>query len=221
MTDQTTENAAEGNAAMGENDALTQHFEEGRADGGLTFPTGELDDKGKEQARQAGWVPLADHEALQAELDNARSNLEAADKRADDAEAKLKAKPKKATSRAAEPKARKFKPIGDKDALDRDALRAGLAAAEHVEIALIDDKQREIPGSRPFEISGDVWKDHGADGLMLNEPVEILGPTDSASYSVAGYALLIDGKHVATQMRSDPFNVAPGSKHKIADDIIF
>ncbi|MEV4934412.1 hypothetical protein [Sphingobium sp. LSP13-1-1.1] len=139
--------------------------------------------------------------------------------RAEKAEADLKAKPKVAAPKAATPRARKFKAIADDKVLSGDKLRDEISDADEIEIAFLDRNGNEIPGSKPVEVSGDVWKSH-LGGLMLSEPIDLIGPSD-VGYSIHGYALLIDGEHVATHKRSEAFNVAPGSRMKIENDIIF
>lgn len=165
----------------------------------------------------AGWEQQRD--GLLEDTAKALKARDAAEARADKAEAALKAKPKTVTAKPAEKKPRTFAVVGT--ALDRDALKAALADAEDVEIAFVDADGREVAGSQPVTVSGEVWKDH-AIGLMQSEPVEIHGPaTGSPGFEIAGYALLIDGKTIATTTRSEPLRVFGGQTVKLVDDIAF
>lgn len=148
---------------------------------------------------------------LQAELD-------AANKRADEAEAagkKAAAAVKKLTTPA---KPRKLGELAEGKGVDGD-LQFHIAAADQVEIAF-SDGAKEVPGIAPVAVSGEAWKPH-AFGLMLAKPVDIDGPDSGSSVSIAGYALLLDGKQVAWRARDVPLQVAPGQRVSIVDDIIF
>lgn len=144
---------------------------------------------------------------------------DAAIKRADAAEAvgkKATAEVKKLTTPA---KPRRIGEMGDGKSLGGDALRAAIADAETIEI-VFSDGAREVAGLAPIGVSGEAWTRH-AFGLMLNQPIEIEGPDGAASVSIAGYALLIDGKQVAWRARDVRLQVAPRQRVTISDDIIF
>ncbi|MCJ8158847.1 hypothetical protein [Sphingomonas sp. LaA6.9] len=154
------------------------------------------------------------------EIVDLRSQLEAANARADAAEKVSKEAPKSVSKKPASPKPRKFPEIKADDALEPEQLRDAIGDAEDVEIVLVDGNGREVPGSMPINVTGNVWNLR-LQGLMLTEPVEITAPHEGAGYQVAGYALLLDGKLAARRMRSDPVNVAAGQRVKLTDDIVF
>ncbi|HJO64972.1 MAG TPA: hypothetical protein QF469_06485, partial [Sphingomonas sanguinis] len=114
-------------------------------------------------------------------------------------------------------KPRTFGAMPDNKILTGDALRKAIADAEDVEIVFSDGK-REV-GVPPIAVEGAAWKEH-AFGLLLDRPVDIVGPDGIGSTSIAGYALLLDGKQVAWRERSMPLQIAPGQRIQIADDIL-
>ena len=117
------------------------------------------------------------------------------------------------------PRPRKLGPIGD-EPLDAAALREAIAAADRVEVGFSDGKM-EIAGLAPVIVDGNVWKNH-FDRLMLNHAVTLRGPAlASATFAVAGYALILDGKMVAYTPRSDVLMIGAGATMNIADDIYF
>lgn len=127
-----------------------------------------------------------------------------------------KAKAGRASTKAPSEKLRALGPI--KEPLERDALREAIAGAGEVEIAFSDGK-REVRGLPPRVVSGPVWKDHAL-GLMLNIPLELTGPTEGNGATIAGYALLLDGKQIAFTPR-DPLRLAPAKHYKLEQDIFF
>lgn len=145
--------------------------------------------------------------------------------RADAAEKALKAKPKAAAVKDPAPKLRKFKlesrdpaaAPADEQAR-RDALREQLQGADDVEIVQIDENGKEIAGSQPIHVSGEVWRDH-AIGLMLDKPIEFRG--SDQVYKLAGFGLLIDGKQAGVQIRHEPVVVHAGQQVKLERDIAF
>lgn len=140
-------------------------------------------------------------------------------KRADAAEAadkKSTAAVKKLTTPA---KPRRLGEMDESKALSGPELVGAIASADTVEIVFSDGK-REVPGLAPIGVSGAAWKPH-AFGVMLGKPVELEGPDGNASVSIAGYALLLDGKQVAWRERDMPLQVAPRQRVSITDDILF
>ncbi|SFR86581.1 hypothetical protein SAMN05192580_1358 [Sphingomonas jatrophae] len=159
--------------------------------------------------------------ALQQQVADLMAERDAAIARAEKAEAGGKKAKAKVAELPAEKKPRTLKAIDDDKALDRDALKAAIAGAETVEIAFVGKGDREVAGSQPQAIEGEVWKDHPR-GLMLDQPVTLHGPAQGgAAYQVAGYALIVDGKPVARTMRSEPLMIAPGQTVKLENDIHF
>lgn len=171
-----------------------------------------LEEQFKDGLDPAGAVKMAER------IDALEERNKILTKERDDAIAAGKAKPKTVTAKAAAPKPRKLGVLADDKKLDRDALRALVAASEDVEVAFVDTKGLEIRGSKPFAFSGNPWKDHSL-GMMQSEPIEIVG--EGPAYEIGGYALIVDGKHVATSMRSEPINVVPGARIKLVDDVVF
>ena len=170
--------------------------------------------------------------ALLNTADQERSGLEAnrdallierdeAVKRAEQAEAsgkKSAAEVKKLTTPA---KPRKIGAIDDDKAIEGDVLQEAIDAADTVEI-VFSDGVREVAGLAPVAVSGDAWKQNAPfTGLKLTTPIEIEGPAGDTSVSIAGYALLLDGKQVAWCARDMPVQVAPRQRVSISDDIIF
>jgi hypothetical protein len=155
---------------------------------------------------------------VEQELAEAKRERDAAIERAEAAEAagkKSAAEVKKLTTPA---KPRKLGEVADGKRPDGD-LQFHIAAADQVEIAFSDGRH-EVPGIAPVAVSGEAWKPH-AFGLMLAKPVDIDGPDGGSSVSIAGYALLLDGKQAAWRARDVPLQVAPGQRVSIVDDIIF
>lgn len=162
----------------------------------------------------------ADHPAiveLQASVETLTEQLATANARADKAEAATKKAQAKVTSGEVPARLRKLK--DGAFAGDRDALKEAIAAGEKVEIAFSDGRH-EVPGVAPLTVEGEVWRDHQR-GLMLRDPVTVTGPSLGTSTTIAGYALMIDGKQVAYTERSDPLTIAPGQRISLADDIYF
>lgn len=173
-------------------------------------------------ARIAGLeAQVADHAAEKAEWEKQRDSLlvdtAAALAARDKAEAATKRAKAKVTAGDVPERVRKLK--ADAFDGDRDTLKEKLATADKVEIAFSDGRH-EVPGVAPLTVEGEVWRDHQL-GLMLRDPVTVTGPSTGTSTTIAGYALLIDGKQVAYTERSDPLNIAPGQKVSLADDIYF
>lgn len=107
---------------------------------------------------------------------------------------------------------------GDKVTALSDAIAKAEEAGKPIEIVFSDGK-KELTQVPPAVLSGPVWVDR-MQGKFLRDPVVIEG-SGSASFQIRGYALLIDGKQVAYTERSDPINVAPGTKVTLQDDIYF
>lgn len=118
-------------------------------------------------------------------------------------------------------KPRKFEPIAKP--LPAGELLDLIGAAETVELAFVDG-EREIRGLAPRTIEGGVsaWQATSRGRLRLNVPsLEILGPgPDKSAWRLGGYALLLDGEHIASIER-DPVLIAPGTRHEFKDDVIF
>jgi hypothetical protein len=162
-------------------------------------------------AERAQWA--AERESLLTDTAAALDARDKAEKAAKSAKAKVSTGDKPASPR-------KVGELKDGASLSGDELRAAIATADKVEIVLSDGK-REIAGTTPIVAEGEVWREH-VRGYMLRDPVEVSGPqAGQAGFQIDGYALLIDGKQVAYTKRSDPVNVAGGSKVSLADDIFF
>ena len=177
----------------------------------------------------------AERDALQEQLDAAINERDALQKQLDaavserdalaEALVNLKAKPKAVTAKDAAKKPRKIgAPTEDDEIEDRAArtaeLKAMIANAGTVEIAF-SDGEREIAGTRPIVPEGDAWREHQL-GLMLDVPVEIVGPQEGMpSFAIAGYGLIIDGKQVAYCRRMDVVQVGAGQRQRFVDDIVF
>lgn len=99
-----------------------------------------------------------------------------------------------------------------------DALDVAAREGKSIEIVFSDGKQ-ELIQVAPIAVEGPAWIDR-MQGKFLLEPIELAGG-GPASFQVTGYGLLIDGKQVAYTERSDPLNVAPGTRITLADDIYF
>ncbi len=151
--------------------------------------------------------------------ETAEAERDAAIERADKAEAgekKAKAEIRKASAPA---RLRKIAVLDDDKALHGEDLQKAIADADEVVIAF-SDGQREVAGVSPIEVTGDAWRPHHF-GLLLNTPVELVGPNDGPSASIDGYALLLDGKQVAYCQRPQPLQLAAGQRINLAGDIIF
>ncbi len=156
---------------------------------------------------------------LKQQLETVTAERDAAIERADKAEAgekKAKAEIRKASTPA---RLRKIAVLDDGKALHGEDLQKAIADADEVVIAF-SDGQREVAGVSPIEVTGDAWRPHHF-GLLLNTPVELLGPNDGPSASIDGYALLLDGKQVAYCQRPQPLQLAAGQRINLAGDIIF
>lgn len=150
---------------------------------------------------------------LTTERDAALAKVAAADKAARAAKLTLAGKPAQPRKLTAP------KPDEGETTTDRQKrLRALITDATSVEIAF-SDGVKEIAGLLPIKVEGEAWRDHGL-GLMLTAPVDLRAPIDT-SVSVAGYALLIDGKVVAATQRGDKVNIAGGTTVSLVDDIYF
>jgi RyR domain. len=164
---------------------------------------------------QALTVEIAGHADTSAQLESAQAEVKDLQAKLDAANAKAKAA-KVAAGEKASGKPRKLAII---DQIDRDELRAKIAAADKVEI-LFGDGARDS-GVTPIVVEGDAWADHAL-GLMLREPVTIEGPGPGAQpYHVAGFALLLDGKQVAWSARPERLLVGAGQKYQLSNDIFF
>ncbi|WP_308815559.1 hypothetical protein [Sphingomonas sp. GV3] len=139
--------------------------------------------------------------------------------RADKAESGEKSAKAKLTKATTPPKPRKLGAIGDDKGLSGDDLRKAITDAKEVQIAF-SDGTREVAGIPPINVEGEAWGDHQF-GLVLKEAAEIEGPREGSSVTIDGYALILDGKHVAYARRSAPLQVAPGQRVNLKDDIIF
>lgn len=156
---------------------------------------------------------------LTRQLDEVRTERDAAIARAEKAEGgekRAKASLTKATTPA---KPRKLGAIADDKVLDKDDLRKAIDDADEVQIAF-SDGTREVLGIPPINVTGDAWGDHQF-GTVLKEAATIEGPREGSSVTIDGYALLLDGKQVAYSRRSTPLQVAPGQRVSLANDIIF
>jgi len=153
-----------------------------------------------------------DLEAAQTERDSAIARAE----KAEGGEKKAKASLTKATTPA---KPRKIGALDEDKALAGDDLRKAIDKADEVQIAF-SDGMREVHGIAPINVAGDAWGDHQF-GLVLKEDATIEGPREGSSVTIDGYALILDGKHVAYARRSTPLQVAPGQRVSLKDDIIF
>lgn len=156
---------------------------------------------------------------LRDQLEVANAERADAEQRASAAEAdekKATAQVKKLTTPA---KPRKLGRMAEGKSVSGEDLRDMLDDADEVEIAF-SDGEREVAGLAPVAVSGDAWKAHSF-GLLLTKSVDIEGPEKDTSTTIAGYALLIDGKQVAYRERSMPLQVAPQQKVTITDDIMF
>jgi hypothetical protein len=166
------------------------------------------------------------NQALQQELTSTAGERTDAVTRAEQLQADLaKAEKSRDAARArvaagtVAPAPRALKPVAADKRLSREDLKAAIADADKVEIAFSDGK-KEVRGLAPVIVSGEAWKDH-AIGLMLAESVDLYGPAGGGgSYSVEGYALLLDGKQVAFTAR-DPLTVGAGKHVRLTDDIAF
>lgn len=169
----------------------------------LTAAQTGLEDELVQQRERADAAELARDEATQ--------RAEAAEKDGQAAQGQLRqlGKPTKPRSIGAMP---------ENKILTGDALRKAIADADDVEIAFSDGK-REV-GVPPVAVEGAVWKEHPF-GLLLDRPIDIVGPESAGSTSIAGYALLLGDKQVAWRNRSMPLQIAPGQRIQIADDILF
>ena len=136
--------------------------------------------------------------------------------KAEGGEKRAKASLTKATT---PPKPRKIGALGEDKALAGDDLRKAIDDADEVQIAF-SDGTREVHGIAPINVAGDAWGDHQF-GLVLKEDATIEGPREGSSVTIDGYALILDGKHVAYARRSTPLQVAPGQRVSLKDDIIF
>lgn len=136
--------------------------------------------------------------------------------KAEGGEKRAKASLTKATT---PPKPRKIGALGEDKALGGDDLRKAIDGADEVQIAF-SDGTREVHGIAPINVAGDAWGDHQF-GLVLKEDATIEGPREGSSVTIDGYALILDGKHVAYARRSTPLQVAPGQRVSLKDDIIF
>jgi len=136
--------------------------------------------------------------------------------KAEGGEKRAKASLTKATTPA---KPRKIGALGEDKALAGDDLRKAIDDADEVQIAF-SDGTREVHGIAPINVAGDAWGDHQF-GLVLKEDATIEGPREGSSVTIDGYALILDGKHVAYARRSTPLQVAPGQRVSLKDDIIF
>lgn len=198
---------------------LAEEFQTGRDDGDVAQLQAQLETVTAERdalqlaldAKEADWE--AQRESL---LKDTADALAARDK----AEAATKRAKAKVTQGDSPAKPRKLAAMKEGSELSGDDLREAIADADKVEIVL-SDGTREIAGIPPIVVEGDTWKEHTL-GYMLRDPVEISGPSvGDAGFQIDGYALLIDGKQVAYTKRSDPVNVAGGTKVSLADDIYF
>lgn len=116
-------------------------------------------------------------------------------------------------------KPRKLSSMGE-DAPDADTIRAAISDAGTVEIAF-SDGAREIAGLPPVIVQGEAWRDHFG-RPMLTEKVTLHGPANgAASYTVDGYALILDGKPVAYTKRGTPLQIGTGQTVSVEADIYF
>lgn len=150
--------------------------------------------------------------------DAAELERDEANKRADAAEQDGKAAQGQLRKLSKPTKPRTIGVLAADKSLTGEELRKAVDNAEDIEIVFSDGK-REV-GVPAISVEGDVWKDHPF-GLLLDRPIDIEGPDSVGSTSIAGYALLLDGKQVAWRERSMPLQVAPGQRIQIADDILF
>lgn len=115
---------------------------------------------------------------------------------------------------------RQLGPIGEKETLDRAALREAIATGSVVEVAFSDGKN-EVAGAKAVDVTGFTWKDHAA-GYLLADPVDVYGRgPDDGTLAIAGYALIVDDKQVAYAPLAEPLRVQPGGHARIVDDILF
>lgn len=156
---------------------------------------------------------------LQTALDATEADRAAALKRADAAEKAGKAAAAKVTRAAAPAKPRKIGALADGRAVEGEDLQKAIADADEVEIAFTDGT-REIAGLDPIAVEGDCWR-KGPRGLVLDKPVAIEGPAGVTSVSIAGYALILDGKQVAYCERGMPLQLAARQRVTLENDIIF
>lgn len=146
---------------------------------------------------------------IEAERDAEKARADRAERARDSVKAKL--------SKGEVPaKPRKLEPM-DGDAIGA-AIDDAVESGRKVEIAFSDGK-KELTQIAPVVVEGAAWREH-ARGRMLSEPVTLSNSGDT-SVAVHGYALLIEGKQVAYQTRSDALNVAPGQKVNLDNDIVF
>jgi len=107
-------------------------------------------------------------------------------------------------------------------------LYALVSKGKKIEIAFFDDRYKPIQGLPPQQIAGgpDVWLAQ-AGGFKLNVPDFMVyghgtGPSGvGPNYSIAAYALLVDGRQVAFKPRPSPLNITPGMTFQLKDDVIF
>ncbi|KTT68796.1 DUF7518 family protein [Sphingomonas sanguinis] len=211
---------------MGDNTELTreqQLMEEFKAgldkDGPVVLAQRVAELEGQVAALTAAQTGLEDElvqqreraDAAELARDEATDRAEAAEKEGRAAQGKLRQLGKPTKPRA-------FGVMPANKIMTGDALRDAIAKADAVEIVFSDGK-REV-GVPPIAVEGAAWKEH-AFGLLLDRPVDIVGPDGIGSTSIAGYALLLDDKQVAWRERSMPLQIAPGQRIQIADDILF
>lgn len=105
---------------------------------------------------------------------------------------------------------------------DADDLLSMIASADDVQL-LFSDGAKEIPGLLPVRIEGDAWVKRG-NSVLLSGLAELIihgAAIGGQEYSIAGYALFVDGKQAAWSERFEPLTVAPGARVSIKDDVIF
>ena len=107
--------------------------------------------------------------------------------------------------------------------IDAYDLYEQIADADKVEIAFVDDRGQELP-IPPHSASFDGFS-VGTGGESVNfktEGLELSAPVaGERALSLGGYALILDGEHVATGMRDEPLRMGPGLTFDLSDDISF
>lgn len=161
---------------------------------------------------------------MESERDTLRNDLAALSAKKEAADLKDAKKAKATAAPRREGGARALGPLklkGDEKPLAGEALMLAIAAAETVEIGFSNGKS-EIKSLPAQLIQGDAWQ-LATNGVRLRVPeLQVFGPNrDEPALSLAGYALLLDGRQVAYAARIDVLPLAPGGTYDLKDDVIF
>src|SRR5690606_36318814 len=118
-------------------------------------------------------------------------------------------------------KPRKFDEIAEPRSIED--LRT-MVSEMPVELAFVGPKGVEVEGLAPRAIGGgaSAFQVRGRRLCLAVPSLVVHGPEHGApARTIAGYALLIAGVHVATAWRGEPLKIGAGAKYELKDDVVF